>query len=236
MKNTIIFAVLFAVITSSCNDEVKLTGRTITVNYPQTENYFSGVAVQDGIRLIYKQGDSESVSAVMDEALEPYFRHEHKQRILFFRFDKAAELPTNHNVTVTVSSVDVSSLTGDGSTITVNDAVKSGRMTVTLLNGASLTGGVFECPYMTINMNQNSQAVFDGTVRNFSAGMTNGCDLKAFDLNADSVSVGIHNGCSAEVTANMLLNVKASSGSKLTYKGSPELGELEFDDSEIVKF
>ena len=225
VKIGIAIAYILAVLTSSCvgfnEKSVKLSG--VTKVSTKEVSAFDKVDVSGAIDVIVNIGNKSEVVIVADSAIMPYVVTEVKDRELriynkdiigFYNFK-------NNKILVTITTPSILELESSGACdVTIND-LKTDMFKVSLSGACDLIGS-FECNVLDFESSGSSDSKLRGKVKNCNIELSGACDIKALDLEVDSLKIEGSGSSNVEITVQNSLDVELSGASELRYKGEPK--------------
>lgn len=225
VKIGIAIAYILAVLTSSCvgfnEKNVKLSG--VTKVLTKDVSAFDKVDVSGAIDVIVNIGNKSEVVIEADSAIMPYIVTEVKDRELriynkgiigSFNFK-------NNKIVVTITTPSILELESSGACdVTIND-LKTDMFKVSLSGACDLIGS-FECNVLDFESSGSSDSKLRGKVKNCNIELSGACDIKALDLEVDSLKIEGSGSSNVEITVQNSLDVELSGASELRYKGEPK--------------
>lgn len=225
VKIGIAIAYILAVLTSSCvgfnEKSVKLSG--VTKVSTKEVSAFDKVDVSGAIDVIVNIGNKSEVVIEADSAIMPYVVTEVKDRELriynkdiigFYNFK-------NNKILVTITTPSILELESSGACdVTIND-LKTDMFKVSLSGACDLIGS-FECNVLDLEASGSSDSKLRGKVKNCNIELSGACDIKALDLEVDSLKIEGSGSSNVEITVQNSLEVELSGASELRYKGEPK--------------
>jgi hypothetical protein len=225
VKIGIAIAYILAVLTSSCvgfnEKSVKLSG--VTKVSTKEVSAFDKVDVSGAIDVIVNIGNKSEVVIEADSAIMPYVVTEVKDRELriynkdiigFYNFK-------NNKILVTITTPSILELESSGACdVTIND-LKTDMFKVSLSGACDLIGS-FECNVLDLESSGSSDSKLRGKVKNCNIELSGACDIKALDLEVDSLKIEGSGSSNVEITVQNSLDVELSGASELRYKGEPK--------------
>ena len=225
VKIGIAIAYILAVLTSSCvgfnEKSVKLSG--VTKVSTKEVSAFDKVDVSGAIDVIVNIGNKSEVVIEADSAIMPYIVTEVKDRELriynkgiigSFNFK-------NNKILVTITTPSILELESSGACdVTIND-LKTDMFKVSLSGACDLIGS-FECNVLDFESSGSSDSKLRGKVKNCNIELSGACDIKALDLEVDSLKIEGSGSSNVEITVQNSLDVELSGASELRYKGEPK--------------
>lgn len=240
VKIGIAIAYILAVLTSSCvgfnEKSVKLSG--VTKVSTKEVSAFDKVDVSGAIDVIVNIGNKSEVVIEADSAIMPYVVTEVKDRELriynkdiigFYNFK-------NNKILVTITTPSILELESSGACdVTIND-LKTDMFKVSLSGACDLIGS-FECNVLDFESSGSSDSKLRGKVKNCNIELSGACDIKALDLEVDSLKIEGSGSSNVEITVQNSLEVELSGASELRYKGEPKYIKTDMSGvSKLTKF
>lgn len=225
VKIGIAIAYILAVLTSSCvgfnEKNVKLSG--VTKVSTKDVSAFDKVDVSGAIDVIVNIGNKSEVVIEADSAIMPYIVTEVKDRELkIYNKDIIGSFNfKNNKILVTITTPSILELESSGACdVTIND-LKTDMFKVSLSGACDLIGS-FECNVLDLEASGSSDSKLRGKVKNCNIELSGACDIKALDLEVDSLKIEGSGSSNVEITVQNSLDVELSGASELRYKGEPK--------------
>jgi hypothetical protein len=80
-----------------------------------------------------------------------------------------------------------------------------------------------EATSVSLRVSSGSDARLQGSARNFESVASSGSDINAYDFEVENATLECSSGSDVKVFVTETMNVKASSGSDVHYRGDPKL-------------
>ena len=225
VKIGIAIAYILAVLASSCvgfnEKNVKLSG--VTKVSTKEVSAFDKVDVSGAIDVIVNIGNKSEVVIEADSAIMPYIVTEVKDRELkiYNKDDFGFYNFKNNKILVTITTPSILELESSGACdVTIND-LKTDMFKVSLSGACDLIGS-FECNVLDFESSGSSDSKLKGKVKNCNIELSGACDIKALDLEVDSLKIEGSGSSNVEITVQNSLDVELSGASELRYKGEPK--------------
>jgi hypothetical protein len=184
---------------------------------------FHGINVSSGVELFLTQGDAEAVAvSSAGGEFNQDIKTEVKNGILHIGFDhmKFKNLKTNKKLKAYVSIRNIDVLdAASGAQVKVDGKLKASKMEVEASSGAMIEGE-FDVQNMDVDQSSGSIIRMKGDVADLKVEGSSGSIFEGYDLYTSTTEAGCSSGAIVRVTANKELNVKASSGGSVSYKGT----------------
>ena len=231
MKKFIFAAV--CIVAMSCSDEIELTGNNATSEFLQ--DGFTGVGVQDGFELyIINDTVEPKVRIETDEKAISHVKHTIKQGMLYFYKEKDVEFPSDALVKIYVTKDSLSALIASSSKIIISDTLRNENVNVKISNMGSIEGRI-ECVNLTSIINNSSSSI-SGQVSNLMLNTYSGSNVNSIGLRSDNVKANISGGSSVYLFVNNELELEATEGSYMGYRGTGIIRSMLLeDDSKLEK-
>ncbi len=225
VKIGIAIAYIIAVLTSSCvgfnEKSVKLSG--VTKVSTKEVSAFDKVEIDGAIDVIVNIGNRSEVVIKADSSIMPYIVTEVKDRELkiYNKDDFGFYNYKNNKILVTITTPSILELESSGACdVTIND-LKTDMFKVSLSGACDLIGS-FECNVLDFESSGSSDSKLRGKVKNCNIELSGASDIKALDLEVDSLKIEGSGSSNVEITVQNSLDVELSGASELRYKGEPK--------------
>jgi hypothetical protein len=187
---------------------------------------FHGVHISNGIDLYITQGSTEGVAV---SASEVKYRDNIKavveDGILKIYYDAGIGVHFNWGwgdrkmkAYVTVKNIDELHASG-GSDVYTEGSLQATTLNLHLSGGSDFHGKV-DIGTLTVRQSGGSDVDVSGKASSISVDASGGSDFKGYDLITDNCDISASGGSDMYVTVNKELNVRASGGSDVSYKGT----------------
>lgn len=181
---------------------------------------FSEIQVSEGIELIAKKGDENSVEITASRIdLEDIYTDQRGDAIKLHRRDgryRGASIKMVLTYTDELEHIKVNT----SAEAVFEDLIKSDRMKV-----STTTSGYVELKVdarvLDISATTSGTIEINGDAEEIDATASTGGMIYAYDLNADDVYARANTGADVRVSANERLKGSANTGGSIKYKGSP---------------
>lgn len=184
---------------------------------------YHGIYVSSGVELFLTQGESEAVAvSSAGGEFNQDIKTEVKNGVLYISFDhmKFKNLKTNKKLKAYVSIKNIDILdAASGAQVKVDGKLNGSNMKVESSSGAMIEGD-FDVSNMNVDQSSGSIIRMRGTVTNLKVKGSSGSIFEGYDLSTSNTEAGCSSGAIVRVTANEELNVQASSGGSVSYKGT----------------
>ena len=224
MKQLLFMLLSILTTTIACSQE----GDTKVFNDPNAESRnvtgYKGVKVSHGISLIIKQGNEEGVAvSASEKRFRDNIRTVVENGVLNIYYDTEnfwKNEKKNKNLKAYVSVKTLEKLTGSsGSTIVVDGSLKTTKLMIGLSSGSSLKGEV-QATELDIDQNSGATSRLNGKAESVTVETSSGSGFYGYNLVTDVCHARASSGAHIEITVNREMDVKASSGGGIRYKGN----------------
>ncbi len=199
------------------NQIVRPSGDVTKKSIPITD--FSKINVANGIQLFVSKGNSEKVEMETDDNIHKLYSFEKKGEMLYIKLNRAVNFKPEQNVKVYISLVNFDELVANsGCIIKINDSFSTSDLKVKLSSGCQMNGAII-CNNLNLDLTAGSQLTIRGKTDKLVLNSSSGCQINGFDLISNTLECQILGGTVANFTVNNSINVVASGGSILNYKG-----------------
>ncbi|MGZ5246012.1 MAG: head GIN domain-containing protein [Flavitalea sp.] len=211
-------ALLFSVATLSAQKQISDANAE-----KRSVSGYHGINVSSGVELFLTQGESEAVAvSSAGGEFNQDIKTEVKNGILHIGFDhmKFKNLKTNKKLKAYVSIKNIDLLdAASGAHVKVDGKLKSSKIDVEASSGAMIDGE-FDVESMEVDQSSGSIIKMRGNVADLKVEGSSGSMFEGYDLTTNNTSAECSSGAIVRVTANKELNVRASSGGSVNYKGT----------------
>ena len=187
---------------------------------------FHGVKISNGIDLYITQGPAEGVAVSASETkYRDNIKTEVENGILKIYYDAGIGVHFNWSIgdrkmKAYITLKDISELTASGgSDVFVQGALQATSLSLHLTGGSDFHGQV-DIGTFTVRQSGGSDVKISGKAANIAIDASGGSDFIGYDLVTDNCDIYATGGSDMSVTVNKVLNVKASGGSDVSYKGT----------------
>ena len=199
---------------------------------------FHAIRISHGIDLYLSQGNEEAVAVSASSA-------EYRDRILTEVEDGVLKIyldnrtadswnSGDHKLKAYVSFKILENLKASGgSDIFFENEIAVNKLDISLSGGSDLKGSV-KINELSLEQSGGSDVDITGKVANLKISASGGSDLKGYDLVADLCNLSASGGSDTRLTVNKELNVVASGGSEVSYRGAGIVREIRTSGSSSV--
>ena len=209
----------------------------------RTVGAFHGVDISAGVIVDFTQGNDRKVEVIADADKMQYVKTKVENGILKVSIDRSSNKNLKFKkLLVNIQNPKLDDLyVSSGSIFKTKNKVSDEKLNAQINSGAIITAD-FDYSEMTIQANSGSVLTLDinakmldfsgnsgmiinakGNAENASFKLGSGASCNAQNLISKNVKVDVNSGAIAKVNASYSLDVSASSGAIVQYKGNPEV-------------
>jgi phage pi2 protein 07 len=199
---------------------------------------FHGIRVSSGIDLYLTQGNEEAVAiSATDQGVRERIKTEVENGVLKIYINNNGFHWSMHDMKmkayVSFKNLDELGASG-GSDIYPQSKLKVSKLDIRLSGGSDLKDADVDVQEMYIDQSGGSDVKISGQVQNLKVEASGGSDLHGYELTTDICNIRASGGSDARITVNKELNIDASGGSDIYYKGSGVIKELRTSGSSSI--
>ncbi|MGC4039597.1 MAG: head GIN domain-containing protein [Flavobacterium sp.] len=221
----VIAAVAVTALFSSCNAKIDLGGGidgngNVTTQKREVLGNFSKIDVERGLNVTVEQAETYFVEVEADENLQSHIQTNVLNGTLLITTDENIDEAAAKNIRVkmpALSSVETSS----GSSVTSLGTIKGNNISVDVSSGSRAELDL-EYDSITCESSSGSSVNLKGKALKLNTDSSSGSQIEARDLLVNDVISESTSGSSTQVHPLVSLNGKASSGSSVSYSGTPK--------------
>lgn len=205
---------------------------------------FSGIKVDTGVNVVFKQENNSSVQVIADADKLKYVITKVENGVLKIYIDSKGEKNLKFkNLTVNVSSPKLEDIeTNSGARFTVLNTLNGRNMNIEASSGSAVIGKFNASEAMNVSVDSGSymkgdittgnfvfkgtsgsSASFEGSAKMGNLDISSGASCRAENFTVNTASVQSTSGSSISVNVKEKLTVDASSGGSVRYKGNPDV-------------
>lgn len=220
----LILSLLLVFSVSSCRTSIEFgsedgNGTVITETRTVTEK-FEKISVSSGIKVLVSQADNVSVSVKTDENILPLISTEVVNGVLVIKAEDSFDATTGPEVNVSLPYI-MGLKSSSGASIISKSTLKSTSLSVESSSGSDININV-EADYIMLEASSGSTIEATGKALKAETASSSGSSINAGNLMANDVFAQASSGSSSKVHPIISLSAKASSGSQITYKNTPQ--------------
>lgn len=200
---------------------------------------FSGISVTDGVELYLTQGVEESIAISASDA--KYFERYHTEvddGILRIYFDNKGVNWTGNEkrkLKAYVSFTQLEKLSASGGArVQMKSTLTSPKLEATFTSGSRFSGDV-DIDQLDVAENSGASMEVNGRADKLKVDVSSGAILKGYELITDYCDAKASSGGAVRISVNKELNVKASSGGGIHYKGEGVVKDMNVSSGGSVK-
>ncbi len=221
-------AVLIAIISllvSSCRydidlgDGIKGSGNVVTEKRNINES-FTKIDVSRGIEVIVEQANEVEVEVEADDNIVQHITTKVVNNVLVISSDETIDFAEAETVRVKMPTINGLEATS-GSNIKSNTTLKGNAIQIKSSSGSEID---ITLEYDSVNSEaaSGSSTELSGKALKLTTSSSSGSEINAGGLIANEITSEAASGSSSNVHPLVVLTAKASSGSEISYKGSPK--------------
>lgn len=233
MKKLLIVPILLLATLSSCN---KITPSGKIVSNDRNISGFTSISVESGLNADINIAQSEAVNVTADDNLLEYIETYVINKTLIIRVANNVSFAKHPNIKITVDARSLSALSGSGGAgLTLDYPLDTESFKVALSGGSRLSGRVLANNF-TVDLSGGSRVNVEGSCSRLRLTGSGGSTMQGYDINSADANISLSGGSTAELTIYSTLNIDASGGSTLRYKGNAEIQKQELSGgSRVIK-
>jgi len=212
-------AIFVALSGCSSDDEVIIPSGTVTsVNHLFSD--YSGLIISHGFKVFVTFSETEEeIEIEADDNVHAFIElyRTDKRLIIKVKSNVSIQGPATMNVYITTRHVDLYTGSG-GSVITLENKLMADEVDVELSGGSGFTGDL-NTAGLTVELSGGSRIDIAGESDTYRVGASGGSIFRNYDFSADELVAYLSGGSLGFITVNKEIEVNASGGSTLHYKG-----------------
>ncbi len=194
-------------------------------------NGFHGIHVATGIDLVLTAGNTEevAVSAATTEFRDKIITRVENGILKIYYETKTGAVNKRKETKDLKAYVSYKSLdnlyVSTGAELTINGILKSTKLSMTVNTGALVSGEVY-IEKLKVDQSTGSKVTLSGKAGTLEVDGSTGSKFKGEDMNTTVSNVTVSTGAIVSVSAEKELQVKASTGGNVKYKGAPSIRDI----------
>jgi hypothetical protein len=181
---------------------------------------FNGISVSSGFNVEIVMCDSESVIIETQQNILPYIDVYVSGQTLYIEPQRNVSFGRGAELKAYVNAKYLESLNASGgSDVKITETLHSNRFDADLSGGSKLIASVI-ANTMSVSESGGSYVDLDGELESLTINSSGGSKFYSYDLVSSNLNCDISGGGKVELTVNNELNVNASGGSTIRYKGA----------------
>ena len=224
-KQIFFFAAILSMAVSSCSYvgfvSVHPSGDYIAKKINIGE--FDNVSVASGFELILTQDSVSSLSIETYENIQNYIIVDIEGKTLEIYRENGINFSGRPNVKIHLSCKNLDRISSSGGgRINLDNGWNADELEVSLSGGGKVFGKV-QLGSLDLSMSGGSRSEIEGVAEYLSISSSGGSDHKHFALESRKCRADMSGGASAELNVSESLEVDGSGGTRVRYKGNPQL-------------
>lgn len=184
---------------------------------------FENVSVSSGFELILTQDSTKELSIETYENVHQHIIVEVEENTLKIHSENGINFITNPDVKIYLSCSNLNGISSSGGgRINLDKGWVGEELKISLSGGGRVFGNV-QMNSLDLNMSGGSRSEIAGIAKNLRISSSGGSDHRHFSLEAQTCHADMSGGASAELNVSESLTVDGSGGTRVRYKGNPEL-------------
>lgn len=223
MKTKTILLALFAasVLFTSCKKDEDVTPSTNVTTVTKTINGYSGIDVSDRFMVYVTFSDTEETIQIEANAnLQQYIICEKQNDLLMISIDNNVDISGGNTVLkVYITTKQLDSFYGNGaSSIQLQNELNGSDLLIELTGASTFTGTV-QVNQLNSELTGASGLNLDGYSGYFDIEATGASNMTNYDFVSNYFTADLEGACNVYLTVQQELDVQASGGSNVYYKG-----------------
>jgi hypothetical protein len=182
---------------------------------------FSGIEVSGGIKVIFSQGDQQSVVVKTDKDVQEKVKTEVDDNVLKIYFDSWKN--RSNDVTVTIYMKDIKSLSSSGgSSIESTKPIVAGNLNIDLSGGSKIDIEV-KAIEISGELSGASELKLKGAAGYLNISSSGASKCQSVELTVAKANISASGASSIEVSVDKEIRASASGASNIRYKGNPQI-------------
>ena len=203
-------------------DSIKGEGEVRTET--RTVGDFNKIKASRGLRVILSDGPTGEVKVQANDNLHDIIITEVENNTLIIKSEKNIRRADAKNIMVNVSNLK-GIKSSSGAAVRSNDEIKTAEIDLDASSGSNINIDVF-AKEVVCSSSSGSTIKVSGETGRVIADSSSGSNINTSDLKSGSCEASSSSGSSIKLYCENTIVAKASSGSSIRYKGSPEKKEL----------
>ena len=214
----LVLSSLLLSMTSCLKDDVIIPSKQL-VKEERTFADYTSVETSDGIDLVLTMADAERVEVeASDNVIDHITIRKVGNKLIIEQSDRVA-IWGKKDAIVFVSLKEVTAIEASGGAdITTTNTLTTSKLSVELSGGCDIEGSI-ECQELTADDSGGGDWDLSGSADDFVLDMSGGGDFEGFDFVTKHFITDLSGGCEVDITVLEQLDVTASGGSEVNYKG-----------------
>lgn len=211
---------IFALFIASCGYGKLVSSSENITTETKDIGTFTEIEVSSGFNVILNKGTIEKIEISANENLHKYINIELKDGELNISREREIRFDNDAEITITITYNHINEIEASGGcNFTIEDELANDELEIEMSGGSKLTGRL-NVKNLEAELSGGGKLNLEGMVDNFNLDLSGGGVCKSYDLIINSFSSDLSGGSSVELTINGNIDIDASGGSKLKYKGN----------------
>lgn len=221
MTNRTVLLFIAVSLLVSCNtNRIRPSGNILSVE--RSVGHFDGVEVSSGLNATVTIGDGEGVTVTADDNILPYIETFTDGGTLRVKVRRHTYFRGNPRISVAVAAAEIDHVSASGgSRVDLKNGLTTNNLSIDLSGGPHFKGSATVDGRLEAEVSGGGEIDINGSCGDLDLKCSGGSEFSGFGFSADNVNANLSGGSKAEMTVVSALNVHASGGSKLRYKGDP---------------
>ena len=194
-----------------------------SVSEARTAGDFRGIAVSGGIELKVRPGGVAAIEVKAEANLLPYLETVVEDGTLQVRWKKGSKLRVKDTPQVSVTVVELQSVTGAGSSDITIAALKTPRLAIKLAGTGKIEIEGIQAEDLSISMAGSGDMQASGRATRLQLSVAGSGDIQCNALKADDVAVSISGSGDASLYAAKSLSVSIAGSGDVLYSGDAQV-------------
>jgi Putative auto-transporter adhesin, head GIN domain len=218
-KTLIFFIILLVFFISSCSmTAIRPSGNVTKIIVPISD--FTGIHIGNGIQLFATKDSFEKIEIEADDNIQELFTSQKIGDNLDIRLNRNANFTRRKTMKVYISYKNILELNAtSGCIIKFTNTLNTPDFSIKLSDGSLLKSAI-NCTNLNAEITGGSKATLTGTANYFNLNATDGCQVNDFGFVSKKLNCKISAGTVVNTTIKDKLDVVATDGSILNYKGN----------------
>lgn len=220
MKISLLFLIItFQILLFSCKGrDVISSSDNITLESTDI-NTFNKVSVSNGFKVYLENGNEPKVDIEASDNLHKYIKVKVVKDELQIHIDDKVRFDNSSNVKVFITydllnGINVSG----GCTVYFENTYSQDNLSIDMSGGSILNGDLY-CKYLDAEISGGGKLILTGVTESFNLDLSGGSTSESYDFAIDDLKCEISGGGNVKHTVNKTIDIDASGGSALYYKG-----------------
>ncbi|MEE9408896.1 MAG: head GIN domain-containing protein [Polaribacter sp.] len=202
------------------NKKVKGNGNVVTVN--RTTSDYDGVTASGSFDVILVKGKEGNIKIEGEENVIPYIETEVSGNTLKIKYKKNTNIRTTKRMTITVTFIDIESVTLGGSgNISSKAIIKSEDLKISIGGSGNIQLKV-AADSLKASIGGSGNIELEGNTNELTCSIAGSGSIKAYDLTTNELSANVAGSGNVRATVKNKINAKLVGSGSVYYKGNPK--------------